>query len=223
MAITLVQSNEGVSALATTSPSFSGSPASGNLVVLCFASDDYNGTPDAGWTQSTGMEQQVFHGGYLWWRISAGANPPGAYTIGTATVSAWILMEFSGLSATPYDISNGQSINGTASSYTTPSIIPTSGSRLLVAMLGASDSTDLSGVTITGWTNSLTSIRDSGTSAGATDDFVGTAWRLVTGDGVTGFSTGGTYTGTTDVESRSGLIIAFKEAAGDTFLGQACL
>jgi hypothetical protein len=105
MAIALVQSAKGTGTTAIVNPSFSVAPTNGNLIVLAFAADDYNGTPNTGWTQSAEMEQQTFHGGYLWWRISTGANPPGGYTIGSATVSAWVLMEFSGADASPYDIS----------------------------------------------------------------------------------------------------------------------
>jgi hypothetical protein len=211
MAIALVQSAEGSSATATTNPSFSGATTTGNLVVLAFASDDYNGTPGSGWTQSTGMEQQSFHGGYIWWRISAGETSY-SYTIGSATNSAWILMEFSGCAASPYDISNGQFASSSGGTYTTPSIIPTTGNRVLVAMLGGSAATNQSAVTVTSWTNSFTLIRDIGSGGGGTNDLVGTAYRLVTGDGSTGFSTGANYS--IGEESRTGLLISFKEAAG---------
>jgi hypothetical protein len=120
-------------------------------------------------------------------------------------------MEFAGTSASPYDISNGQFVNSTLGTYTTPSIIPTAGPRLLVAMLGGSDNSDLSAVTVTGWTDSFTFIRDIGSSAGGTNDVVGTSWRLVTGDASTGFTTGATYS-VSSIECRSGLIAAFKEA-----------
>ena len=210
MAISLVQQAEGTSSSATTSPSFSTAPTNGNLVVLCFAADDYNGTPNSGWTQSTGMEQQTFHGGYLWWRISDGSNPPGDYTIGSASVSAWILTEWSGVDATPYDISAGQFQQTSTDSYTTASTTPTSGDRLLIGMLGGSRN-DNNGA-ITGWTNSFTGIADIGTTAGSTDDIVGVAYRLVTANGSTAYSTGGTYS-TGVQQSKSGLIIAFKAAA----------
>lgn len=211
MAIALVQSNEGTSALATVSPAFTGATTSGNLVVLAFAADDYNGTPDTGWTQSTGMEQQKFHGGYIWWRISAGETSY-QYTIGSATNSAWILMEFSGADASPYDISNGQSQNASVTTYTTPNIIPTTGGRLLVAMFGGSAAVNLAAETITGYTNSFTFIRDIGSGGGGTNDVVGTGYRLVTGNGSTSFGTGINYAVATPT-SQSGLIIAFKETA----------
>lgn len=214
MAISLVQSNEGISATATTNPSFAVAPTSGNLIVLCFSADDYNGTPDSGWTQSTGCEQQTYCGSYVWWRISNGSNPPGSYTIGSATVSAWVLLEFSGCDASPYDLSNGQLQQTSSDSYTTPSIIPTAGDRVLVAAMGAAKNTDQGGVT-SSWLNSFTFVRDIGTTAGATDDVVGVAYRLVTGDGSTGYSSGCTFDGIE--QAKTGIIIAFKAATAAAF------
>ena len=147
MAFALVQSNKGASALATTSPTFSVASTSGNLIVLGFASDDYNGSPDAGWTQSSEMEQQGFAGYYIWWRISTGGTSPGTYTIGSATNSAWVMAEFSGNDSVPYDTSQGQFTNTSAASYTTDVITPSTGQRLLVAMMGASGVGDLSALT----------------------------------------------------------------------------
>jgi hypothetical protein len=145
MAIALVKSAKGTSTSATVSPAFSTAPANGNLIVLAFAADDYNGTPNTGWTQSTGMEQQTFHGSYIWWRISDGSNPPGSYTIGSATNSAWVLAEFSGVDATPFDISNGTftQTNTGPTTQATPSIVPTTGNRVLCAAVNASNTASM--------------------------------------------------------------------------------
>lgn len=212
MAWSIAQSSEGTSTSATVTATLPSSPTSGNLIVLAFASDDYNGTPNTGWTQSTGMEQQTFHGGYVWWRISDGSNSF-QYTIGSATNSAWVLIEISGNSATPYDISAGQFAQSSGGSYTTTNLTPSTGDRLLVAMIGGSQiaSVNMSG-DLTAWTNSFTHIRSSGPASGSgTKDMLGVGYRVVTGDGSTAFSTGATYP--TALESRSGLIIAFKAAA----------
>jgi hypothetical protein len=212
MAFALVQSNEGSATVATVSPTFASTPTSGNLIVLSFASDDYNATPDTGWTQSTGMEQQTFHGGYIWWQISTGAQPP-SYTIGSATNSSWILEEWSGNAASPYDVSNGTFTQSSGGTQATPTITPSSGSRLLCAMMGASKgATNLSAATVS-WSNTFTTVRDIGNSGTTgTEDWVGTGYRLVTGDGVTGFTTTGTCSNAS-LESRSALIISFKAAA----------
>jgi hypothetical protein len=213
MAIAFVKSAKGSAATSSVAWGFGSATTSGNLIVGAIAADDYNGTPTTGWTQSAEMEQQAFHGGYIWWRISTGETNPQAYTIGSATNSAWILAEFSGIDATPYDTSQGVFTNTSGGTYSTDVITPTTGERLLVAMLGASDDQNMSTFTVGSWTNSFTGIDSSGSGGGAgTNDLLGLAYRLVTGDGVTTFSTAGTYSDS-GAQSRSALIIAFKAAA----------
>lgn len=213
MAATLVQSAEGTSTLATVTASFPSTPTNGNLIILRFAADDYNGTPNAGWTQSTGMEQQTFHGGYIWWKIAAGGSNSFQYTIGSAANSSWTLEEWSGLEASPYDISAGQCTNSSASSYTTPSITPTAGDRLLLAAIGSSNNGGDMSADLTGWTNSFTgSICSGPVSASGTRDNIGGAYRTVTANGSTSYSTGASFPFTKT--SHSGMIIAFKVASG---------
>lgn len=213
MAATVVQSAEGTSTLATVTAAFSVTPTNGNVIILAFAADDYNGTPNTGWTQSTGMEQQTYHGGYIWWRIASGGSNSFQYTIGSATNSSWVLLEVSGLDAVPYDISAGQCTNSSAGSYTTPSITPTSGDRFIVAAMGSSASSGDMSADLTTWLNSFTHIRSSGpVSASGTRDSIGVASRDVTANGSTSYSSGASFPFTKT--SHSGLIIAFKVASG---------
>jgi hypothetical protein len=213
MAATIVQSAEGTSTSATTTASFSTTPTNGNVIILAFAADDYNGTPNSGWTQSTGMEQQTYHGGYIWWKVASGGSNSFQYTVGSATNSSWVLLEVSGLDAAPYDISAGQCTNSSDGSYTTPSITPTAGDRLLLAAIGSSNNSGDMSADLTGWTNSFTHIRSSGpVSASGTRDSIGVASRDVTANGSTGYSTGASFPFTK--QSHSGMIIAFKVASG---------
>lgn len=213
MAATLVQSAEGTSTLATVTAAFSVTPTNGNLIVLRFAADDYNGTPNTGWTQSTGMEQQTYHGGYLWWKIASGGSNSFQYTIGSATNSSWTLEEWSGLEASPYDTSNGQSAVSSSGSYTTPSITPSAGDRLLLAALGSSNSSGDMSADLTGWTNSFAGTACSGpASATGTRVNIGGAYLAVTANGSTSYSTGASFPFTK--QSHSGMIIAFKVASG---------
>lgn len=216
MAATVVQSAEGTSTLATVTASFATTPTNGNIIVLCFAADDYNGTPNAGWTQSTGMaiEGGSYHGGYVWWKVASGGSNSFQYTIGSASPSAWVLLEISGLDGSPYDVSNGQNVNASGYQYTTPSITPTAGDRFIVAAFGGSNAAagDISGDYVN-WTNSFTHARSSGNpgTSGARD-CIGVGYRSVTANGSTSYSTGVDFPNT--VQSRSGMIIAFKVASG---------
>ncbi|WP_156908459.1 hypothetical protein [Bradyrhizobium murdochi] len=210
-----VQKAKGVGTTATVDCSFPSATTSGNLIVLAFASNDYNGSPGAGWFQQTGMEQQTFHGGYLWFRISAGETTF-SYTIGSATNSAWVITEWSGVDASPYDTSAGQFEQTTTETYTTPAITPSTGDHVLFAMMGGSlgGGADLTANSWGTWLNSFTAIDSQGSGGSGTNDLVGLAYRLVAGDGSTTYSSGATA----DIvlQSKSGLIISFKAAAPST-------
>ncbi len=212
MAGSIVQTAKQSSALGTVTATFPSATTAGNVIVIGFASDDYNASPGTGWFQQTGCEQQTFHGGYLWYRISAGETSF-QYVIGSATNSAFVVAEISGLDTSDlYDVSNGQFTQvGGQTTYTTPAITPSTGDRFLVAFMGASEPANLSAVTWGTWLNSFTAIDSIGSGGAGTNDLAGLAYRRVTGDGSTTFSSGATASNVT--ASRSGIIISFKEAA----------
>lgn len=207
----LVQSNTGQGSTATTAPTLGSATTAGSLIVLGFASDDYNGSPNAGWTQSAEMEQQTFHGGYLWWLIATAGMTIPSYTIGSATHSTWVCAEFAGpFDASPYDTSQGQFLQASATTYTTDNQTPTAGDRLMVAVMGGSHGSLALNGAFSSWLNSFTQVATIGkTPAPAT--CVGMARRVVPANGSTAYSSGVTYP--TTVQSRSGLIIAFKAGA----------
>jgi len=210
-----VKSTEGTSALATVTASLGSASTSGNLLTLKVAADDYAASPPSGWTQSTGMKQETYHGGYFWWKISTGDTSVN-YTIGSAANSSWVMEEYAGpFDASPYDTSNGQSAVSSSGSYTTPSITPSAGDRLLLAALGSSNSSGDMSADLTGWTNSFAGTACSGpASATGTRDNIGGAYLAVTANGSTSYSTGASFPFTK--QSHSGMIIAFKVASGGT-------
>lgn len=215
MPATLVQSNTGAqnTGLATVSATWTTAATAGNLLLLIVAADDYAATPPTGWTQSTGCKQETFLGHYVWWKVAAGGETSVSYTIGSATTSCWITAEYSGLSASPYDISNGQFAQSSGTSYTTPTITPTAGDRLIIASIGASLNSAFSGVDT--WLNSFVERQDIFTTlASGTRDEAGMAELSVTANGTTGYSSGATYSGGVTAQARTGIIIAFKVAAG---------
>jgi hypothetical protein len=212
MAAAFVKSAKGSSTSATVSWAFGSATTSGNLIVGVIAADDYTGSPDSGWTLSSEMNQEGYHGAYLWWRISTGETSPQSYSLNGAANSAWMLMEFSGIDATPYDTSQGLITNTGDFSYATDSLTPTSGNRLIVATHGASHSGSLDGQTVDTWTNSFTHIDSIGTTLNPIANLIGCCYRVVAANGSTAYSTAGTYSYIN--ESRSALIIAFKEGAG---------
>lgn len=210
-----VKSTEGTSALATVTASLGSASTSGNLLTLKVAADDYAASPPSGWTQSTGMKQETYHGGYFWWKISTGDTSVN-YTIGSAANSSWVMEEYAGpFDGSPYDTSNGTLAISSAGSAATPNITPSAGDRLVLAALGSSNSSgDMSG-DLTGFTNGFTHTRSSGpASATGTRDNIGGAYLDVTANGSTAYNTTGSFPFTK--QSHSAMIIAFKKASGGT-------
>lgn len=215
MAAALVKSASGVATAITVSPAFGSATTSGNIIVLSFTGDDYNVTVDSGWTEQTGMRQEGFHGCYCWWRTSAGETSF-TYTIATAANSSWVISEWSGLNAAPYDISAGQFVNTSAALYTTPSITPAAADRLMIVTMGGSSTAlDLSGA----WTLILSSFTEVGHAGNAAGNrtCVLQASRIVT-PASGSYSSGATYP--TTVQSTSGEIMALKVAASATFIAR---
>jgi len=203
VAALLVQSKSAAqnTGLATVTASWDTPATAGNLLVMIVGADDYAASPPSGWTESTGCKQQV----------AAGGETSRTYTIGSASPSCWITAEISGLTASPYDISNGQLVLSDGTTYTTPAITPTAGERYLIASIGAADGGH--SLTLGTWLNSFTERQDIGTTlGGGTRDVVGYADFAVTANGSTAYSSGATYSAT--AQARTGIIIAFKVATG---------
>ncbi len=206
--------NTGTSSSASVTATFGFTATAGRLLVLTVAADDYNSGNPTGYTLSTGMEQEVNHGAYVWWKVADGSETSVGYTIGSATGSAWTVTEWDNIDATPYDTSAGQSNTGSGTSYTTPSITPSTGRRLLLAVIGGSATVTWTGVS--GWTNSFTEQAESFQNVSATRDIIGVGSRIVDGDGSTSFSSGATLdsVGSNPWDTATGQIIAFKVATG---------
>ena len=212
MPATVVQSKTGSSTLATTAATWNTAATAGNLLVIVVASDDYAATPPTGFTQSTEMGQLAFLGNYLWWKVAAGGETSVNYVIGSATISVWITLEISGLSATPYDISAGQFTNTNAISYTTKLLTPTAGGRYILAVIGGNDSPAGLTSTLSTWLNSFVEIAQVTAVSGATAEVTGVAAFSVTANGSTSYSSGATYSNS-GIDGRTSLIIAFNVAA----------
>lgn len=209
---TLTNSAEGTASTSSVNASFGFTATAGRLLVLTVGADDYNSGNPSGWTASTGFEQETNLGAYVWWKVADGSETSVTYTIGSASGSAWTVTEYDNIDPAPYDVSAGQLAGSSGSSYTTPSITPSTGRRLLLAIIGGSHGTQ-DFTSIDTWTNSFIETRDSWQSTGGARTAIGIAMLVVDGDGSTSFSSGATYTvGVFNAQTRTGQIFSFKVA-----------
>jgi hypothetical protein len=213
----IVQSASGANnapASATQTATLGGAATAGNQILLVVGGDDYAATPPTGFTEHTGAKQETFLGHYLWRKTAAGGETSISYTLGSAAPSCWAIAEISGIdSTTPYDISTGTFDQSSGTTYTTPTLTPTSGDRLLVATIGGALNSAFSG--LSGWTNSFTELQDVWTTlASGTRDSIGLATLAVTANGATAYSTGITWDGAVTPQARTAIIISLKVAGG---------
>lgn len=217
MVFSLVQTNHGGSntQIGTATATFAAASA-GNLLIMHLASDAYAtaGAP-SGCTESAGCRQETFLGHYVWWKVATGGETSIAKALSPNGTHCWVVEEWTGNTASPYDISAGQKAQSSAINYTTPAVTPTTGDRLLVGSIGGSHGT----AAFTGlstWLNSFATDPTHGTALAditGAHDVIGSGSLLVTANGSTTYSSGATYT-PSSAESRTGILIAFKTSAG---------
>lgn len=216
MAVSVVQLNSAGqnTAVSTATMTLGGACTAGNTIMAVLASDAYatTGAP-TGFTESTGCRQHTFLGLYFWWKVAAGGETGLTKALSGAGTHAWAIAEIAGLDpASPFDISNGQSVASSAANYTTPAITPTAGDRFIVATAagshGSSTFTDMDT-----WINSFTEFMQAISTATGAHELVASASLSVTASGSTAYSSGSTYQPVSP-ESRASTIAAFKVAGG---------
>lgn len=211
MAIAAVQRLSKIATAATSVTFASGdgwaTPASGNLIVLTINSDNVASTP-SGFTAGPSVVDD--NAVYLYYKVSNGTESSITITVGTANLVA-TACEYSGVTASPFDVSNSSTIlrsNGTTTTST--SVTTTAANDLIIAVAGLAKY-DATGTQPTGisWTNSFTNQLSNGVGWGTLNQAqTFYAEQLVTT--ATAYSTSASWTN--NAEDRQQLIIAFKES-----------
>lgn len=197
--MTIVQQNTGLRTDAAANPftvTLPGTTVTGNRVILVVAGNTTVTTP-AGFTLRASQVAQMGH--YLF------DGPPGAaswsVTAAAGQLTWWVAEVVGGT----FDIAAGAN-SGTVlgTTYATPALVPTAGTRLLLASIGSLTTSGGAARTISGWTNSYTEQAD---ICQPTADAPMQGIAVIdntTRDGVANTSTGGTFT----LTSKSSALIA---------------
>lgn len=206
----------GNSSLASVTATFGFTATAGRLLVMSVFSETTMSTP-AGWTVPTGCSQVSARGHYLLYKIAAGGETSVALTMGSADAMAWVLCEFDNVeTSSSLDTSNGQLTDSAGTTYTTPTLTPSTGRRFIVAAIaGARDDESLAGIGT--WTNSYAEQAESLYTA--TSNFslnVGMATLAMDGTGSATTSTGITFDSGVAAQYRYSNIAAFKVSGGSS-------
>lgn len=215
--IAQVQKNGGlVNGSASLVTSLGSATTSGNTVLI-FANGAGTITTPSGFTSVS--PQVNAQGFYLFHKLVASGNSTDTptLTMSGAFNAVWFIAEYSGITA--LDTSNGSNAAlAVVTSFTTASITPTAGARLLVASIGGTAggfADTYNAADPQGWTNSFTgqqSLQQPG-SSGTGRDSIMSGWsaQSTTASGSTAFTTTASFTesggGPT---AAAGIIAAYK-------------
>lgn len=195
----LVQQNGGTANGSASIVTSLGSATTSGNTILIFANGAGTITTPSGFTSRS--PQVNVQGLYLFEKLVASGNSSDTptLTMSGAFNATWQIVEYSGV--TGFDVSSGNNAGFSSNtSVTTPSITPTAGKRLIVAFVGATN-TSSSGTFDPGapalWTNSFAGERSdtrTGTTGSGRDSMVG-GWAdlSVVASGSTAYATNATY------------------------------
>ncbi len=179
--------------------------ATPNQVFIIVASGSVINTP-AGWTKDASAVGNAGH--YIFRKSAVAGETSWALTLTGSARTAWWAGEVSGLLASPFDVGSGRATTSGTTTYATPTITPTSGTRLLIATWGRSGSNQ--DIDFDAITNSFVKIGQVASRVAAdsgNDQHLAVAWSTVAATGSSTYST--------DATSRSGsgataVIAAYK-------------
>lgn len=212
MAATLVQSalNQGATAsLAVGSTQGWATPTSGNLLVAWANAD---ATVTVNNSMAAGPSVVDGNGVYIWYKVSAGTETSFTFTPSVSdTITAGVL-EYSGVTGTPFDVQSSSSIaSGSGTSTTAVSVTATGTSGdLFVAVAGLHSLA--STPTSPTWTNGFINQQSNNAGTPNTTTFVASFVADFQNTAAATVSTTCSWTGT--MNDRQELLIAFKLAAG---------
>lgn len=218
MAATATLLASGPSSTATTTIS-GWSCAADDRLVLVVSSSDYKTGDPAGYavrTERTGGS--VWQGSYVWDKVATGTETSIAYTIGSASKSAYVLFKISGLdtAATPVvaTVSGSDGSAGNATITVNNLTTGASGTWFAVAAIDATSGVSLP--TYGAWANGYTELGAGQNTAGADYNMASVATKsgvaASTATGTSRTTSGNTF-------SRVGLGVAYLEAADPVEVG----
>lgn len=200
----IVQQASGTFSGTSFTPTLPGASSASNGILLIVAGNTTVTTP-TNWTLRT--SQVNFMGHYAYTRD--GVSLTSVSVSNASGQGTWWIAEIAGGT---YDTSTSANSSSANTTYATPNLTPTAGTREVVASIGSTQSGGNGARTISGWTNSFLEQAD---LCQASVDFPmqGVATLDdITANGSTSYSTTGTYS--LSSAGRSAIIVSYVTAAG---------
>jgi len=186
----IAQQNSGLAASASAgfTASLPGASSASNTVVLIVAGSSTITTP-TNWTLRT---SQVNSMGHYWFERSGVSLTSIALTGGSASPETWWMFE---VTAGVYQTATEQNNVASGTTYNTTAIVPTAGTKIMIASIASQAPSGSTARTVSGWTSSYTEQIDICQATGDGPMQGGAILPDFTADGVASFSTTTTYSG----------------------------
>jgi hypothetical protein len=189
-------------------------PTAGNLLVVSSNGDFTSTAPTGSGTWTAGPSIVDGNGVYTWYKVATGTESAITVSLTSGTFDFVITAcEYSGTSATPFDVSNSSTVSGSPGFASTSASVTTTAAADLIVAFGLFHSAGATAPTFSSWSNSFTN----GLSASsglvrnqACYTFVG---ELIVAGAAGAYSTVLT-TATQQSTDRQCIVLAFKAAAG---------
>lgn len=185
-------------------------PTAGNLIVVTANSDATVTMTSSGYTAGPSVVDN--NAVYAWYKVAAGTETSVVVTLGASTEIVHTACEYSGLTASPFDVSNTSTIPNTdGSSTTSVSVTTTADGDLVIALAGLADfSGSGANPTSPSWTNSFTN-QITSVSTGAIGVRCNSFYSELIAGAAGAVSTSCSWTNS--AFKRQQLVLAFKAAA----------
>lgn len=185
-------------------------PTAGNLIVVTANSDATVTMTSSGYTAGPSVVDN--NAVYAWYKVAAGTETSVVVTLGASTEIVHTACEYSGLTASPFDVSNTSTIPNTdGTSTTSVSVTTTVDGDLVIALAGLADfSGSGANPTSPSWTNSFTNQLTS-VSTGALGVRCNSFYAELIAGTAGAVSTSASWTNS--AFKRQELVLAFKAAA----------
>jgi hypothetical protein len=211
---------KGVNAASITIASGDGwaTPTSGNLLVVSANSDATVTGPTGAGSWTAGPSIVDGNGTYTWYKISNGTETSITCTPSVSDKIAMTACEYSGVSGTPFDVSNSSTIASVSGSATTSTSVTTTAAGDLVvafALLHGTLGGTIAVPTSPAWTNSFVQQLTASTAGTADADCFTFVGELVVG-AAGAYATSCSWTN--NRADRQEIVLAFKASAGGATL-----
>lgn len=184
-------------------------PTSGNLLVVTVNSDATVTMTTSGFTAGPSIVDG--NGAYAWYKVAAGTESTVTVTPGASVPTVMTLCEYSGLTATPFDVQNSSTISGSAGTTTTLASVTTGAAGDLIVAVAQLHGYSTGIPASPSWTNSFINQLTADTGSNTSNQCTSFYAELLAAGAAGSYNTQASWTN--NASDRQHMILAFTASA----------